>query len=51
LGGQKLVAVMVMDVPGLHDGVLLESQVMVKHAPHHAPSLKSAVLSAAELVP
>lgn len=51
LGGQKLVAVMVMDVPGLHHCVLLESQVIVKHAPHDAPLLKSAVLSAAVVVP
>ena len=44
-----MVAVMVMDVPCLHDGVLLASHVMVKHMPHDAPLLKSVVLNAAEL--
>ena len=49
MGGQKLVAVTVM-VPGRHDCPAL-SQRSSKHCPHEAPSLNSAVLSAAVLVP
>jgi hypothetical protein len=51
LGGQKLVAVTVMEVPGLHHVDLRVSQAMVKHAPHDTPLLKSAVLSAVVRVP
>jgi hypothetical protein len=52
LGGHRLVAVTVMErrrappVPGLHHRDRRASQAMAKHAPHMAPSLNSAVLSA-----
>ena len=52
LGGQKLVAVMVTEVPRRHHcGSARASQVSLKHRPQEAPSLKSAVLSAAFRVP
>ena len=53
MGGQKLVAVTVTVTPGLQNAgsALLRSQAILKHCPHAAPSLKSAVLSAAVRVP
>ena len=53
MGGQKLVAVTITVTPGLQNAgsALLRSQAILKHCPHAAPSLNSAVLSAAVLVP
>jgi hypothetical protein len=52
LGGHRLVAVTVTEAaPGLHHRDRPASQAMAKHAPHMAPLLNSAVLSAVERVP